>query len=46
MDPYDEGYEDGMNGNPDNPYPYGTTDYEDYEDGYWDGIYASDEFDV
>lgn len=39
MSPYDEGYIDGQNDVYDNPFPFGTEDFDEYEDGYWDGKY-------
>ena len=37
MSPYDLGYEDGLNMTPNNPYPEGSKESEDYEVGYLSG---------
>lgn len=37
MNPYDEGYEDGWNDEHDNPYPFGSDEYDQYEQGHDDG---------
>lgn len=37
MDPYDEGYEDGVEGWNDNPYVELSPEWVDYEEGWDDG---------
>jgi hypothetical protein len=38
MNPYEMGFEDGYNGlDYDNPFEFHTSDYTDYDDGYFDG---------
>lgn len=47
MNPCQEGYNDGLEGVHDNPYPVGSPDYDDYEDGWWEGDterYVSEDF--
>lgn len=38
MEPYHEGYEDGVSGSDySNPHPMGSRSYESYDDGFADG---------
>lgn len=37
MSPFDQGYEDGLNMRPNNPYPEGSKESQQYEAGYLSG---------
>lgn len=42
MDPFEEGFYDGVRREYDNPYDPNTPEYDDYEDGYDDGVGSED----